>query len=219
VLKLVNSGFCGFRKPISSIQHAMVLLGLDAARSVVLSAPIVDMFEEMCRHLEGLWEHSLATARAAQALAELVKLPQPEEAGVAGLLHDFGKVVIAECLPEEAARIRRIVAERNCLQIDAEREVLKVTHQEVGQWLLKKWSLPSNLIYPIAYHNNFHPSRDHALPTAIVHVADILVRARGVGFPGDHRVPAIHPGAWELLDISFEDVAWVMRHMSQPEAA
>jgi putative nucleotidyltransferase with HDIG domain len=209
VLKLVNSGFCGFRKPISTIRHALVLLGLDVVRTLVLSASIIDVFAEMTRSLEGLWEHSLGTARASHAIADHLRMPNPEELAVAGLLHDIGKLIILECFPEEAATIGQRVIERDCLQIEAEREVLGVTHQEVGMWLLKKWQIPSPLVYPVAYHNNFHPRREFADRTAVVHLADILVRAKGIGFPGDRKIPAIHPDAWEMLGLSMADMAQI----------
>ncbi|HVC20202.1 MAG TPA: HDOD domain-containing protein [Vicinamibacterales bacterium] len=206
VLKLVNSGFCGFRKPIATIRHALVLLGLDVVRTLVLSASIIDVFAEMTRSLEGLWEHSLGTARASHGIAAHLQMPNPEELAVAGLLHDIGKLIIAECFPEQTIDIRRVVAERDCLQIEAERDVLGVTHQEVGMWLLKKWQIPAQLVYPVAYHNNFHPRRDFADRTAVVHLADILCRAKGIGYPGDRRIPSIHPEAWALLDLSMRDV-------------
>ncbi|MFP5378940.1 MAG: HDOD domain-containing protein, partial [Vicinamibacteria bacterium] len=70
VLKLVNSGFCGLRKPISTITHAMVLLGFDVVRSLVVSASVFDLFTTSHRELHGLWEHSLGTDRAARLIAE-----------------------------------------------------------------------------------------------------------------------------------------------------
>jgi putative nucleotidyltransferase with HDIG domain len=206
VLKLVNSGFYGFRQPISTITHAMVLLGLDVVKTLVLTASVLDIIDAMNEHMEGLWEHSLGTARAANAIAERLEAPNPEEVALAGLLHDIGKVIIAQTFPVEQTRISQVVAEKDCLQIDAEQEVLGVTHPEVGMWLLKKWSLPPKMVYPIAYHSSFHPRRDFADRTAIVHLADILCRAKGIGYPGDRRIPSIHKEAWSMLRLSMSDV-------------
>lgn len=206
VLKLVNSGFYGFRQPITTISHAMVLLGLDVVKTVVLTAAVLDIVDTMNQYMEGLWEHSLGTARASNAIAERLNTPNPEEVALSGLLHDMGKVIIAQTFPAEHARIRTTVAEKNCLVIEAEREVLGVTHPEVGMWLLKKWSLPPKMIYPIAYHSNFHPRRDFADRTAIVHLADILCRAKGIGYPGDSRMPSIDREAWAMLRLSMSDL-------------
>jgi putative nucleotidyltransferase with HDIG domain len=209
VLKLVNSGFYAFRQPITTITHAMVLLGLDVVKTLVLTASVVDIIDAMNQYMEGLWEHSLGTARAAHHLAVRMERTDPEEIALAGLLHDIGKVIVAQLLPDEHAAIRAMVAERQCLVIDAEQAVLGVTHPEVGMWLLRKWSLPSKIVYPIAYHSNFHPRRDFADRTAIVHVADILCRAKGIGYPGDARVPSINKDAWRLVGLSMDDVAAV----------
>jgi putative nucleotidyltransferase with HDIG domain len=215
VLRLVNSGFYGFRQPITTITHAMVLLGLDVVKTLVMTASVLDIVDAMNQYMEGLWEHSVGTARAANALAERMKVQNPEEYALLGLLHDIGKVVIAQTFPAEHGRIRELVAARNCLQIDAELEVLGVTHPEVGMWLLKKWSLPSKVVYPIAYHSNFHPRRDHADRTAVVHVADILCRAKGIGYPGDGRIPHINPDAWQMLRLTMEDVERVCERLDE----
>jgi len=218
VLRLVNSAFYGFRQPITTISHAMVLLGLDVVKTLVMTASVLDIVDAMNQHMAGLWEHSLGTARAANALAERLALDDPEECALGGLLHDMGKVVIAQTFPAEHARIRRMVAERGCLQIDAEVEVLGVTHADVGMWLLKKWSLPPKIVYPIAYHSNFHPRRDFADRTAIVHLADILCRAKGIGYPGDDRIPKLNAEAWGLLRLSMSDVEEVCAQLDREVA-
>jgi putative nucleotidyltransferase with HDIG domain len=215
VLKLVNSGFYGFRQPITTITHAMVLLGLDVVKTLVMTASVLDIVDAMNAHLDGLWEHSLGTARASNAIAERMRAPNPEEYALAGLLHDIGKVVIAQTFPAEHARIRQRVDERGCLQLDAESEVLGVTHAEVGMWLLKKWSLPPKMVYPIAYHHNFHPRREFADRTAIVHLADVLCRAKGIGYPGDRGIPRMNPEAWALLRLSMADVEAVCEQLDR----
>jgi putative nucleotidyltransferase with HDIG domain len=148
----------------------------------------------------------LATARVANCLADKMELRNGEEIAVAGLLHDLGKVIIAQRFPNENREIRQKVESDGGLQVDAERAVLGVTHGEIGLWLLRKWGLPDKLLYPIAYHHAFHHSRDFADRTAIVHVADILCRARGIGYAGDHRIPALNHEAWEMLGLSMSDV-------------
>src|SRR5262245_3460436 len=154
VLKVVNSGFCGFSRPVTTIRHALVMLGLDVVRTLVSGASIIDVFAERSGMLEGLWEHSVATARASHGIAAAVGIDKPEEVAVAGLLHDIGKLIIAECFPDASPTIRRMVGDRGCTILEAETSVLGVGHPEIGMWLLKKWSLPSKLVYPVAYHNN-----------------------------------------------------------------
>jgi putative nucleotidyltransferase with HDIG domain len=206
VLRLVNSGFYGFRTPITTITQAMVLLGFDVVKTLVLSASVLDILDLMQKHVAGLWEHSLATARVSNAIGERLNMPNPEEIAVSGLLHDLGKIIIAQRFPPEHKQIRAFVSSRHCLQIDAEREVLGATHSEIGMWLLKRWGLPAKLVNPVAYQTQFHPAREFADRTAVVHLADVMCRARGYGYAGDDKVPPINREAWNLLKITMDDV-------------
>jgi len=206
----VNSGFYGFSQPISTIQHAMVLLGFEVVKTLVLSTTVLDM---MSRSMAGLWQHSLACARTCGIIARHLDLDDPEETSVIGLLHDLGKVVLEEHLAEEFGEITRIIKEENALFYVAEERVLGVTHANVGGWLLEKWMLPSKLVEPIMYHHNFHPVRTHAGRTAVVHIADILVRAEGYGSGGDSRIPVISTDAMKTLDLTMEDIREVMDTM------
>lgn len=90
VLKMVNSPVYGFPGRISSIGHALVLLGFNVLRSIIVSTSV---FEVMTENMVGLWEHSLGCAMACGSVARMLKLKDAEEYAVAGLLHDLGKVV------------------------------------------------------------------------------------------------------------------------------
>ncbi len=205
VLRLVNSGFCGFRSPVTSISHATVLVGLDALRMLMFGTTLLSL--EATQRLKGFWKHSVGTARAAAVLAERAGLAKPEELAVAGLLHDIGKVVIAQVAPEETTAIDALVEQSGGLRVDAERAILGVTHSEVGGWIAEKWSLPGRLTYPVVFHNDFDPDQEFADRTAVVHLADIACRAIGFGYPGDGRIPRIDHRAWDLLGLSMPDVA------------
>ena len=205
VLRLVNSGFCGFRMPVNSISHATVLVGLDALRMLLFGTTLLNL--EATQKMRGFWQHSIGTARAAGVLAERAGLPKAEEIAVAGLLHDIGKVVITQVAPTETAAIEEVVERTGGLRIDAELEVLGMTHLEVGGWLAAKWALPPRLMYPVVFHNDFDPDREFADRTAVVHVADIICRARGIGNPGDRRIPTLDRRACKMLGLSMDDVA------------
>ena len=211
VLKLVNSGFYGFSQPITTIPHAMVLLGFNVVKTLVLTTSVLDM---MSHSMVGLWEHSLACARTCGIITKHLDLPEPEEISVSGLLHDLGKVVMQENLKTEFQAVADMVRERDMLLYEAELEVFGITHAHVGGWLLDKWQLPSQIVEPIAHHHEFHPARANADRTAVIHLADILVRAEGFGSGGDHRVPVISPEALDLLQLRVEDFQPIMDAMN-----
>ncbi len=210
VLKLVNSGFYGFSQPISTIPHAMVLLGFNVVKTLVLSTSVLDM---MSQSMSGLWQHSLACARTCGIIARQVDMEDPEEISVTGLLHDLGKVVMEQHVKEAFDEVARLVEERNMLFYKAEEEVLEMTHANVGGWLLDKWQLPGQLVEPIMYHHDFHPSRTHANRTAVIHLADILVRAEGFGSGGDRRIPVLSEEAMEVLEFKVDDLQEIMDAM------
>jgi putative nucleotidyltransferase with HDIG domain len=206
VLKLVNSGFFAFRQPITTITHALVLLGSDVVASLVVAAPVFDMFGPTGA-ASGLWTHSLATARCAGTIADVLGFEDPEELSLAGLLHDVGKVIIAREAPDAARLIRESVARDGGLVVDAERRLLHFDHADVGGWLLGHWGLPRRLVTPVARHHAFDPAGADAPRVAVVHVADVLARAAGRGDPGDAALPSIDPRAWALLGMTSKEAA------------
>lgn len=210
VLKLVNSGFYGFSQPISTIQHAMVLLGFNVVKTLVLSTSVLDM---MSNAMAGLWQHSLACARTCGIIGRYLDMDDPEEVSVTGLLHDLGKVVLEAQAKEIFEPVMLRVQTRNMLFYEAEIEVMEVTHATVGGWLLDKWQLPGQLVEPIMYHHDFHPSRTHALRTGIVHLADILVRAEGFGSGGDRRIPVLSEEAMKVMGLDGDDLREIMDDM------
>ena len=216
VLKLVNSGLYGFAKPISSIPHAVTMLGFDAVKSLVLSSSVLDL---MTGAIPGLWEHSQACARACGLLAHHLELPDPEEIVTIGLLHDLGKVVLHQTLDAEYNQVLRRVMRADQLFFEAEEEprVLGpgLNHGTIGGWLLENWTLPEKLVEPIAHHHNFHSELRHRDRTAVVHVADVLCRAESFGNGGDRRIPLLSVSAMEELDLEMADLEEIMHMMDR----
>jgi putative nucleotidyltransferase with HDIG domain len=210
VLKLVNSGFYGFSQTISTIPHAVAMLGFDTVKSLVLSSSVLEMMDAA---LPGLWDHSLACARTCTFLAEEANLEGPEEVSVIGLLHDLGKVILCQTLPDEFARVRQRVDRAGLLFAGSEQDVLGCNHGEIGAWLLAEWALPPKLTEPIADHHDFRARRDHAERTAAVHLADVLVRAEAFGDGGDRRIPCLAPDTLDTLGLDMARVEKVMNRM------
>jgi putative nucleotidyltransferase with HDIG domain len=203
ILKMVNSAAYGFPGRISSVSHAIMLLGLNVIKGLLLG---VCVFELMQKSMAGLWEHSLGCAFCARLIAQKKNLKEPEEVSVCGLLHDMGKIVLMLGFPRE---VEKVVAEAEATGItlyEAEKKCFAATHAEVGYWLAQKWHFPLNLVEAIGYHHTPQLSRQSPMETAIVHAADILVRTKGVGFAGDPFVPAVHPATWEMLNLSENDL-------------
>lgn len=212
VLKMVNSAAYGFPGRVSSISHSVMLLGLNVIKGLLLGVSVFEIMEKM---MKGLWRHSLGCAVAARAIAEIRGLKDPEEVSIGGLLHDLGKVIM---VLEHQKQYEEAMEEANTKGItiaDAEELFFTHTHAAIGMWLAEKWHFPRGLIEIIAFHH--HPTKAKLAPleAAIVHVADILVRSRGLGFAGDPFVPPVSPPAFELLKLSREDIKEILTKLEK----
>jgi putative nucleotidyltransferase with HDIG domain len=198
ILRLANSPSYGFYR-VSTISNAMILLGVNVVKSLALSSSIFAIME---KDSVGLWEHSLGVGVAANLMARKLGLSECEEIATAGLLHDIGKVIITIKCSEAEKEIQKLVLERQIYSTEAEREIIDTDHAEVGGWLSKSWFLPDKLSEPIAFHHDVAKSKNHLIKTAVVHVADVLIKASGFGDSGDSFVPPIQKIAWDTLKLN-----------------
>jgi len=206
ILRLANSPSYGFYR-VSTISNAMILLGVNVVKSLALSSSI---FEIMEKNSVGLWEHSLGVGVAANLIARKLSLPECEEISTAALLHDIGKVIISLKCTEAEEQIRGIVNDRQMYMRDAEREVIDTDHAEVGGWLAKSWFLPDKLSEPITFHHDVAQSVNHRIKTAVVHMADVLIKTSGFGDSGDCYVPQIQQIAWDVLKFNEQLMAEII---------
>jgi putative nucleotidyltransferase with HDIG domain len=178
-------------------------------KNLVLSISVADFFimsgpNRVFNRTE-LWRHSVGVAVAARILARKMRFPQLEEAFMAGLLHDVGKVVLDHYFPEEFAEVLAVTKDQGKSIYEAERQVLGVSHAVVGRWIADRWNLPQLLVEVINYHHQPFENKDYWATTALVHAADALTRRAGVGSGGDVIVPAIQPHIQEWLKLTEAD--------------
>lgn len=200
VLRLANSAFYNAQGNVSQVSQALVLLGTAVTRSIILSTGALDM--RSLAGLPGFWEHSLGCAVAAGAIAKVTGRGNPEEATAAGLLHDLGKVVLYKQLPDAFVHIVKGAVATNRSFLEVEREELGTDHCEIAGWLVEKWRFPACLAEPITLHHAPSRARVARDETAIVHVANALVRGLGYGSGGDRRLAPIDPTAWARLALT-----------------
>ncbi len=202
-LKLVNSAFYGFPHRINSVTRAIIVMGFQRVRNLVLTASVLDKFKggNVDFDFSSFWKHALGSAISAETLSQELKLQESEDAFVAGLLHDIGKLLVVLYAPEKFVRIRAIVNKKNCLIIEAEEEVLETTHSTVGAWLAKTWQFPPKLTQAIRMHHDPQSVREYYEMTYITHVADIICRALNFGDGGDKKIPKINDHVWKALKL------------------
>jgi putative nucleotidyltransferase with HDIG domain len=206
ILRLANSPSYGFYR-VSTISNAMILLGVNVVKSLALSSSI---FEIMEKNSMGLWEHSLGVGVAANLIARKLNLPECEEIATAALLHDIGKVIISLKCSDAEHEIHRSIRESGIYTQEAERQILDTDHAEIGGWLAKSWFLPDKLSEPITFHHDVTQSENHRIKTAVVHIADVLIKASGFGDSGDCYVPRIQQVAWDVLKLNDQILAEIV---------
>ena len=177
VLQLINSAFFGRARRISSISVTVSYLGLDCLKALALGAHVFGMLgdaESRAYGLEALQERSLATAQLARRF--LSTSGRAEEGFTAGLLQNIGRLVLAVCLKERYQEVVERARRGGAPIAEVERETLRVSHAEVGAYLLNLWGLPATIVEAVAFHHApggvLHDDTD--LVDA-VHVADALV--------------------------------------------
>lgn len=205
VLRLANSPFYGFPARIASVAHAVVVLGLNVVKGLTLCATAFDMMK--AAGMDQLWRHSLGVAMTAHILGARAQMKNPEEVFVAGLLHDIGKVVLYVKWPDVGSQVERAAREKDGFMLEAERELLELTHADIGGLLATSWHLPVSLREPIMYHHNPTSAQEAALQSAIVHVADILVKGLACGHSGDDLIPPLCHDAWALLNLNENELS------------
>lgn len=195
ILKVVNSAFYGLPRQIGSINRAIVLLGLNAVKNIAIAASLTKLFRggDLCPNFSAkdLWVHSIATAAACKLVCDHLKLGLPDEAFLAGLIHDIGIMVEMQAKRTELIQVFEGLTfdadgapDRDLREI--EQEVLGADHQAFGAGLCESWKFPKSFGYVTAHHHNPLGLPDGSRTLAsVVYVGDRLAAKAGYGFRAD----------------------------------
>jgi HD-like signal output (HDOD) protein len=155
ILKIANSTFYGCRREIQSLSDAVVVLGHNTLKGLAVAASLKEIYRPAGLTENMLWEHSFGAAVAARIIAVQSRRVNADEAFLAGLFHDFGKIIMN--LREKDKF--RLVIERCYNETlpfkDIEQLVFPYTHAELGGYVLEKWNLPKTLINSVMMHHSF----------------------------------------------------------------
>ncbi len=180
MLQIVNSAAIALAHKVSNPFEAVEYLGLGTVSSLVLSAHIFSCFQRT--DLKGLsvnrlWDHAMKTSLIARRITAL-EWGGPidgDEAFTAGMLHDVGKLILADNLPEEYQRVLNLAVERKIPLNIAEQEILGATHAGVAAYLLGLWGLPATVVDAVAFHHIPKHSEARAFgPLTAVHAANVF---------------------------------------------
>lgn len=218
ILKMANSTYYGSRRRISSLPQAIVLLGFQTIKNLTLTVSVVDTFRprpDVDFEYSAFWAHSLATAIAGETLAKMAGDCDPSAAYMAGLLHDIGRLLVAQHAPSELARVHQ-VTETGISTRDAEVAVWGEDHASLGARFLTAWDLPDSLVEAVRHH---HGISTEPTISDIVQLADLIVSAIGLPCPGS-TLPIASDSLNRRLGYDQENLAgWIETVAQQIDAA
>ncbi len=159
ILQLINSAYFGLPRRITDPQQATIFLGIDTLKALVLTFHVFSEFSEdaeLCEFsLADMLKHSIMVGRLAKEIAkvELDDTKILEEIYIAGILHDIGKLILLK-LPEQYREVMKCIKSTGFSFVEAEYNVMKTSHAELGAYLLALWGIPDNIVETVAFHNN-----------------------------------------------------------------
>lgn len=208
LLRLANSALFGLSREVSTLSHAITLLGSKRLRDLVLSTTASQAFDGIPNNLislQNFWRHSLYCGLIARSLATQSKQIQSDSIFIAGLLHDIGQLVMFNRRPEQSREALLLVLEgsEDLEMYQAEQRIFGFDHTEVGSELAKAWQLPQMFQECIAYHHNPALAQRFPAETAVVHIANAAaVMAELHSMSKTDELPNIQESAWQACGLS-----------------
>ena len=225
ILHLVNSALYSRRATITSVRHALALLGMDKVRNTLLGMSISRMWSQV--KTPAVWSmarfnrHSASVAVLSDHIASRVPADCPEGAFVAGLLHDLGRLLIALGLPDEFTRLIQLHEQSGRSWTECERELLGFTHAELSAAALTTWKFPEPV--QIAVRDHHQPPQFQAGGTvplsAVIHAADLYVNSTGESIVASKLVSAEDAGAIAALGIPEEKLGKLLADFRTEQSA
>lgn len=222
VLKLTNSAFYGLTREIEVVREAVVIVGMEAVKNLVLSASVLDMFksDEVDQEFqEKFWRHSLATAVCCRLLARRLRdrgIIDADAAFSAGLLHDVGKMVICCFLPKEYKKLMEFRKDNGLLEdLEAENQALGYNHAGIGSFLAEQWKLPAKLRDAISNHHSPAESQEDSSMAYFVCVGDYVAKLTFQDSDVEASAPRIDPAVLEHIGLEEGDMGVYVEHLRE----
>ncbi|MDP3653042.1 MAG: HDOD domain-containing protein [Rhodoferax sp.] len=207
VLRVVNSAYYSLAKQVTSINHAVVYLGFNTIKNLALSIAAIGILPtDNAAGFDGpqYLIHSLTTASIAKQLASRVGGADPLECFIVGLLHDFGKVVLAQSMPKEF-RLALETSQWNETPLHlALREIIGADHAFVGAMLVERWRFSADLVEVIRHQHS--PEINDTPMMACVFAANQISKKLKFGFGGNPCVEELPPTVAKRLGGTLDQV-------------
>jgi putative nucleotidyltransferase with HDIG domain len=182
ILRLANSPIYSLQKNVSTLRHAIEVVGMKAIYEILIIGLAADSFAKEIRHSEKgrkIWEHSLAVALLSRELSQILKLRGTEEAFICGLLHDIGKILL---LRNDFQKFSETLTENDEMaMLHAEISLFGYNHAQIGSLVASRWGLPDGVCHTILNHHDPSQSEQFSVNAHLINSADTIANAKGFG--------------------------------------
>jgi len=220
LLKMCNSAYFGLSRKVESIRDAISLMGLDRIIELVLLTSASENFKNKQEGYglgEGqLWRHAVTSAHVAKTLVERKGVAANKHLiFTAALLRDIGKVILGRFVAFSFEKINILVDSKGYSFNEAEKEIIGMSHEELGARIAEKWRFSEKMIYIIRNHHLMEAQSRKDPETATVYLADIICLMMGVGAGADGLAYRFYGNTLKQLGLSENDLQEVMVDMHE----
>lgn len=227
LLKVANSAFYGSINTVSSIDHAVVVLGISEVKSILLGFSVHNFFAQhegtLCDQ-KRFWHHAIICSQIAKLLGRKFYVRNDDTLFLIGLIHDIGKVVLDQYLYDDFEQIIAYVAANRSTFSEAEKAILGTTHYQIAAKLLRQWQFPDNVIMPVLYHHAPWYDKEFETSSIIIYLANILTHLVGFScLPDEKKIDLnsfTHSPEFSFIlktgiDLDYESMMNLINHIRQ----
>jgi len=205
ILQVANSSIFGLQNRVKNITQAIVYIGFNEVKNIVIALSIIDMFSKTKSNYNidpvNLWKHSLAVGIMTRHIGKNIGVQKFENYFLAGILHDLGKLLLFKVIPEEYTFVYKTAVENKLPLREVERDKLGLTSSVAGDMLAEQWKLPLYIVDTIKYHNSGIVNGKFDTMVSCVHIANLIVSAYGITVDQDEMIPKPNPEVWSFLNL------------------
>ncbi|HTY11172.1 MAG TPA: HDOD domain-containing protein [Bacteroidota bacterium] len=205
LLRIVNSAYFGFPRKIDTISRAVMIIGTQQLHDLSIATSIVKLFRNIPERfvsMESFWKHGIACGLAARVIACLNRESNVERFFVAGILHDVGRLIMYDKIPDVMDEVFDSITEHPAPMFKAEQEIVGFDHAAVGGALIEAWRLPGSLEEVIRYHHTPMLASRYRDEACVIHIADVVAHTIQCGSSGEICVPPFDEEAWLALGLN-----------------
>ncbi len=218
-MSIANSAYYRRGAAVHRLSDALVRLGISMVKEVLLTASVSGLMD---RKLQGyqfdrgqLFRHSVATAIGARILAQSTNYPYREEAYIAGLLHDIGKLVFDRYLNERYLDVLELSHQDEIPFVEAEARILGYDHAQIGGLVISAWELPARYVESVSMHHTPSNAMDFPELAYIVHMANAFTLSLGIDVGGDSLLAMVEAESITALDLDADKIERIIAEVRE----